>query len=97
MFVVVGLSKVINGNKKDSGVFVDSFLEGWSDFDEEDLFGFLKGDKFKKIDDKKIDVSSKKRKGIDVFGLEIEVDKKKVCVFRVKFDDVWYIFCLVFV
>ncbi|VBB73838.1 Putative chromosome segregation in meiosis protein 3 [Podospora comata] len=87
MPAAAGPSKVTNGNKKDSGAFVDSFLEGWSDFDEEDLFGSPKGDKSKKTDDKKTDASSKKRKGTDVLGLETEVDKKKARVPRVKLDD----------
>ncbi|KAK4198977.1 replication fork protection component Swi3-domain-containing protein [Triangularia verruculosa] len=80
-------SKATVGNKKDSSTFVDTFLEGWSDFDEDDPFGSPKGDKSKKADDKKADANSKKRKGADVLGLETEVDKKKARVPRVKLDD----------
>ncbi|KAK4175188.1 replication fork protection component Swi3-domain-containing protein [Triangularia setosa] len=87
MPAVADSSKAIGGNKKDSSAFVDSFLEGWSDFDENDPFGSPRGDKSKKADDKKADTNSKKRKGADVLGLETEVDKKKARVPRVKLDD----------
>ncbi|KAK0669242.1 replication fork protection component Swi3-domain-containing protein [Cercophora samala] len=87
MPAAAGSSKTANGNKKDTSAFVDSFLEGWSDFDEDDPFGSPKGDKSKKADDKKADANSKKRKGTDVLGLETEVDKKKARVPRVKLDD----------
>ncbi|KAK0707177.1 replication fork protection component Swi3-domain-containing protein [Apiosordaria backusii] len=80
-------SKATNGNKKDSSTFVDDFLEGWSDFDEDDPFGSPKGDKSKKTDDKKNNSNSKKRKGTDVLGLDTEVDQKKARVPRVKLDD----------